>query len=103
MQRTAAIIFVLVGLALCCTGPAVFSRPMDGLSVAWLIALGLTSAAAAVGAVVALALQYSRSQMRTSLDGFFWIVFFILPISLALCATAVWTLAWYFLGLNLNL
>ncbi len=103
MTRSAAIIFVLVGLALCCTGSAIYSRPMDGLSVAWFIALGLTSAAAAVGVIVALILQYTRSQMRTSLDGFFWIVFLILPISFALCATAVWTLAWYFLGLDLDL
>ncbi|TPI20142.1 hypothetical protein [Mesorhizobium sp. B4-1-1] len=101
MKRIAAMIFVLVGLALCCTGPAIFSRPIDGISVAWFIVLGLTSAAAAVGAVSALISQYTRFQMRTSLDGFFWIVFLILPIAIGLLATAAWTLAWYFLGLEI--
>jgi hypothetical protein len=98
MKRIAAIIFVVVGLALCFTGPAIFSRPMDGLSVAWFVVLGLTSAAASVGAIVALILQYTRFQMRTTLDGFFWIVFVVLPISVTLCASAAWTLGWYFLG-----
>ena len=71
---------------------------MDGLSVAWFIILGLISAGAAIGSVSELIRQFARSQLRTTLDGFFWIAFLVLPISATLCASAVWTLGWYFLG-----
>ncbi|MGX9144019.1 hypothetical protein [Mesorhizobium sp. 128a] len=104
MKRIAAMIFVVVWLALCFTGPAIFSRPMDGLSVAWFVVLALTSFAATIGAIAALILQYTHFQMRDTLDGFFWIVFLVLPISVTLCASAVWVLGWYFFGWNdLNL
>jgi hypothetical protein len=104
MTRIAAIIFAVIGLALCFTGPAIFSRPMDELSVAWFAVLGLTSAAATIGAIAALILQYTRFQMRNTLDGFFWIVFLVLPVSVTLCASAAWVLGLYFFGWNdLNL
>ena len=98
MGRATRLFFALVIVALCATASAIYSRPMDGLSVAWFIILGLISATAAVGSVSELIGQVARSQLRTTLDGFFWVVFVVLPISATLCASAVWTLAWYFLS-----
>lgn len=98
MRGAAGLFFALVIVALCATGSAIYSRPMDGLSVAWFITLGSISAVAAIGSVFELVRQFTGSQLRTTLDGFFWLVFLVLPFSVTLCATAAWNLAWYFLG-----
>ncbi|MER8751544.1 hypothetical protein NKH57_20090 [Mesorhizobium sp. M1050] len=67
----ATISFALGVLALRASASAIYSRPMGGLFVASFIALGTISAAVSIGSVFGLIWKFTRSQMRTSLDGFF--------------------------------
>lgn len=96
--RAYAFLFAALGLLLLATGQAVYSRPMDGLSIAWFICVLLVSATATIVTARTLLRQFRRDNLRSSLDGVFWIVFLVLPICIGLLGTAIWTLCWYFLG-----
>lgn len=85
-------------LALAATAEAVYARPMDYWSVAWFFLLTATGAIITFWSVRALVVTFRRSEITSSLDGFVWLVFWIVPFCVSLCAIGIWTLCWYFLS-----
>lgn len=100
MSRASAIVFALISVVLIATGETIYARPMDGLSVAWFVALGTVSAFATLATSYALFSRAQAGRMRDTFDGFFWAVFVIIPTSLGIFGIAAYTLAWWFLGLE---
>lgn len=92
------ILFALAVLVLTLTVQPVYERPMDGLSVAWFIALAATSAGASVMTASALARAFRRRELRSTFDQFYGVLFLALPLSVGFFLAAISTLGWYFFG-----
>lgn len=92
------ILFALAVLALISTAESVYERPMDGLSVAWFIALAVISAGASAMTISALARAFRRQELRSTFDQFYGVLFLALPLSIGFFLAAIPTLTWYFFG-----
>jgi len=97
-KRTLAVLFTASWLGLAATAEAVYSRPMDALSVAWFAFAAAVSATAAIAGTWALVRAFQRRELRATFDGFFWLLFLVVPMSIGLSGAAIWTLGWYFGG-----
>lgn len=97
MKRAVTVLIVALTVALAATADTIYSRTMDGWSVAWFLLLAGISAIASVATGFALFREFRRRE-RTTFDQIFGPLFLILPTSLVFFALASSTLCWHFLG-----
>jgi hypothetical protein len=77
-------------------GDLVYSREMDGWSVAWFASVVLISGIVTIVAANTILRAFRQHELRATFDQFYWIMFFILPTSVALFGWAIWIITLYF-------